>query len=148
MNCQRYVTIATDNEVMYQQEKLPFTCSPTGAALSGTITDITLWNNSTSGWKRIVKIWLKIENGQVVNEITWTNTDIRNRATIVNKKVHPSSQAGLQIEISPIIVKCSDIGEYKCSISGNTGSINIDSESAPKTVDMKGKKKLQPKFHL
>jgi hypothetical protein len=24
---------------MYQQEKLPFTCSPTGAALSGTITD-------------------------------------------------------------------------------------------------------------
>jgi hypothetical protein len=53
---------------VYQQEKLPFTCSPTGAALSGTITDITLWNNSTSGWKRIVKIWLKIENGQVVNE--------------------------------------------------------------------------------
>jgi hypothetical protein len=118
VNCQRYVTIATDNEVMYQQEKLPFTCSPTGAALSGTITDITLWKNSTSGWKEIVKIWLKIENGQVVNEITWTNTDIRNRATIVSKKVHPSSQAGLQIEISPIIVKCSDSGEYKCSISG------------------------------
>jgi hypothetical protein len=51
-------------------EKLPFTCSPTGAALTGTITDITLWKNSTSGWKEIVKIWLKIENGQVVNEIT------------------------------------------------------------------------------
>jgi hypothetical protein len=88
VNCQRYVTIATDNEVMYQQEKLPFTCSPTGAALSGTITDITLWKNSTSGWKEIVKTWLKIENGQVVNEITWTNTDIRNHATIVSKKVH------------------------------------------------------------
>jgi hypothetical protein len=53
------------------------------------ITDISLWKNSTSGWKEIVKIWLKIENGQVVNEITWTNTDVRNRATIVNKKVHP-----------------------------------------------------------
>jgi hypothetical protein len=148
VNCQRYVTIATDNEVMYQQEKLPFTCSPTGAALSGTITDITLWKNSTSGWKEIVKIWFKIENGQVVNEITWTNTDVRNRATIVNKKVHPSSQAGLQIEISPISVKCSDSGEYKCSISGNTGSINIDSESAPKTVGMRGKKKLLQKVHL
>ena len=148
MNCQRYVTIATDNEVMYQQEKLPFTCSPTGAALSGTITDITLWKNSTSGWKEIVKIWFKIENGQVVNEITWTNSDVRNRATIVNKKVHPSSQAGLQIEISPISVKCSDSGEYKCSISGNTGSINIDSESAPKTVGMRGKKKLLQKVHL
>jgi hypothetical protein len=48
----------------------------------------------------------------------------------------------LQIEISPISVKCSDSGEYKCSISGNTGSINIDSESAPKTVGMRGKKKL------
>ena len=142
MKCQTYVTIATDNEVMYQQEKLPFTCSPTGAALSGTITDITLWKNSTSGWKEIVKIWFKIENGQVVNEITWTNTDVRNRATIVNKKVHPSSQAGLQIEISPISVKCSDSGEYKCSISGNTGSINIDSESAPKTVGMRGKQIL------
>jgi hypothetical protein len=128
---------------MYQQEKLPFTCSPTGAALSGTITYITLWKNSTSGWKEIVKIWFKIENGQVVNEITWTNTDVRNRATIVNKKVHPSSQAALQIEISPISVKCSDSGEYKCSISGNTGSINIDSESAPKTVGMRGKQKLQ-----
>ena len=149
MNCQTYVTIATDNEVMYQEEKLPFTCSPTGAALSGTITDITLWKNSTSGWKQIVKIWLKIENGQVVNEITWTNTDVRNRATIVNKKVHPSSQAGLQIEISPISVKCSDGGEYKCSISGNTGSINIlDSESAPKTVGMRGKQKLEQQFHL
>ena len=148
MNCQRYVTIATDNEVMYQQEKLPFTCSPTGAALSGTITDITLWNNSTSGWKRIVKIWLKIENGQVVNEITWTNTDIRNRATIVNKKVHPSSQAGLQIEISPINVKCSDKGDYKCSISGNSGSVSIGSESAPKTVRMKGKKNYNIQFHL
>jgi hypothetical protein len=148
VNCQRYVTIATDNEVMYQQEKLPFTCSPTGAALSGTITDITLWKNSTSGWKEIVKIWLKIENGQAVNEITWTNTDIRNRATIVSKKVHPSSQAGLQIEISPIIVKCSDSGEYKCSISGNTGSININSESAPTTVGMRGKQKLQQKVHL
>ena len=143
MNCQTYVTIATDNEVMYQQEKLPFTCSPTGAALSGTITDINLWKNSTSGWKQIVKIWLKIENGQVVNEITWTNTDVRNRATIVNKKVHPKSQAGLQIEISPISVKCSDSGEYKCSISGNTGSININSESAPKTVGMRGKQILQ-----
>jgi len=148
VNCQTYVTIATDNEVMYQEEKLPFTCSPTGAALSGTITDITLWKNSTSGWKEIVKIWLKIENGQVVNEITWTNTDVRNRATIVNKKVHPSIQAGLQIEISPISVKCSDSGEYKCSISGNTGSINIDSESAPKTVGMRGKQKLQQKVHL
>ena len=148
MKCQTYVTIATDNEVMYQQEKLPFTCSPTGAALSGTITGITLWKNSTSGWKEIVKIWLKIENGQVVNEITWTNSDVRNRATIINKKVHPSSQAGLQIEISPIFVKCSDSGEYKCSISGNTGSINIDSESAPTTVGMRGKKKLQQKVHL
>jgi hypothetical protein len=66
---------------------------------------ITLWNNSTSGWKRIVKIWLKIENGQVVNEITWTNTDVRNRATIVNKKVHPSSQAApCKIELTNLNV--------------------------------------------
>jgi hypothetical protein len=142
VNCQVYVSFATDNEVLYQQEKLPFTCSPTGATLSGTITAITLWKNSTSGWKEIVKIWLKIENGQVVNEITWTDTDVRNRATIVNKKLHPISQAGLQIEISPINVRCSDKGDYKCSISGNSGSISIDSESAPKTVEMRGKQKL------
>ena len=136
-------------DVQYQQEKLPFTCSPMSRVLSGTIlTDITLWKNSTSGWKQIVKIWLKIENGQVVNEITWTDTDVRNRGTIVNKKVHPISQAGLQIETSPISVKCSDSGEYKCSISGNTGSINIDSESAPKTVGMRGKQTLQQKVHL
>ena len=84
MNCQTYVTIATDNEVMYQKESLPFTCSPTGAALTGTITDITLWKNSTSGWNRIVSISLGDSNGQVVNEIDWTNTDIRNRTTIIN----------------------------------------------------------------
>jgi hypothetical protein len=123
---------------MYQQEKLPFTCSPTGAALSGTITDITLWKNSTSGWKEIVKIWLKIENGLGVNEITWTNTDIRNRATTINQKVSPSSQACLQIEISPMNVKYSDKGDYKCSISGNSGSVSIGSESAPKNVAITG----------
>jgi hypothetical protein len=67
-------------EVKNQQEKRRFTCSPTGAALTGTITDITLWKYSASGWKRIVKISLGISNGQFVNEITWTNTDIRNRA--------------------------------------------------------------------
>jgi len=142
VNCQVYVTFATDNEVMYQQEKLPLTCIPTGAALTGTITDITLWKNSPSGWKRIVKIWLKIENGKVVNDITWTNTDIRNRTTIINQKVSPSSQAGLQIEISPINVKCSDKGDYKCSISGNGGSVSISSGSAPKTVGMRGKQIL------
>ena len=129
-------------DVLYQQENLPFTCSPKSTVLSGTITDITLWKNSTSGWKEIVKIWLKIENVQVVNEITWTNTDIRNRATIINQKVSPSSQAGLQIEISPINVKCSDKGDYKCSISGNSGSVSISNESAPKTVGMRGKQIL------
>jgi hypothetical protein len=142
VNCQVYVAFATENEVLYHQEKLPFTCSPTGAALTGTITAITLWKNSTLGWKEIVKIWLKIEDGQVVNEITWTDTDLRNRATIINQKVSPSNQAGLQIEISPINVRCSDKGDYKCSISGNSGSISIDSESAPKTVEMRGKQKL------
>jgi hypothetical protein len=50
--------------------------------------------------------------------------------------------------ITHISVKCSDSGEYKCSISGNTVSINIDSESAPKTVGMRGKKKLLQKVHL
>jgi len=134
LNCQVYVTFATDMDVLYQQDKLPFTCSPTGAALTGTITDITLWKNSTSGWNRIVRTWLKIENGQVVNEIEWDNTDIRNRATIVNQKVSPSYQAGLQIEITPANVKYSDKGDYKCSISGNSGSVSISSESAPKTV--------------
>ena len=123
---------------MYHQEKLPFKCSPTGTALSGTITAITLWKNSTSGWKEIVKIWLKIENSLVVNEITWTDTDIRNRATIINQKVSPSNQAGLQIVISPINVKYSDKGDYKCSISGNSGSVSIGSESAPKTVTTTG----------
>ena len=142
MNCQTYVTFATDNEVMYQQEKLSFTCSPIGEAKTGTITDIILWKNSTLGWKQIVKIWLKIENNAVVNKISWTDTDVRNRATIINQKVIPSIQARLQIEISPISVKCSEKGDYKCSISGNSGSISIDSESATKTVRMKGKTKL------
>jgi hypothetical protein len=127
---------------MYQQEKLSFTCSPIGEAQTGAIAYITLSKNSTSGWKEIVKIWLTVENGQVVNKITWTDTDVRNRATIINKKVFPSSQARLQIEISPISVKCSDKGDYKCSISGYNGSISIDSESATKTVRMKGKTKL------
>ena len=143
MNCQKHVTFATDNEVLYHKEKLPFKCSPTVAALSGTITEISLWKNSTSGWNRIVKIWLKIENEDALNIISWINTDIESRAIKINQKVLPSNQAGLQIEISPISVKCSDSGEYKCSISGNTGSINIDSESAPKTVGMRGKQKLQ-----
>ena len=138
MNCPTYVTIATDNEVVYQQEKLPFTCSPTGAALSGNITDITLWKKSTSGWNRIVNISLGVSNDLLVNEISWTNTDIRNRATIINQKVNPSSQAGLQIEISPINVKYSDKGDYKCSISGNSGSVSIGSESVPKTVAIMG----------
>jgi len=146
VNCKVYVTIATDNEVKYQQEKLPFTCSPTGAALIGTITDITLWKNSPSGWKRIVKISLGISNGQLMNEITWTYTDIRNRSNIVNQKVYPSNQAGFQIEISPTNVKCSDEGEYKCSISGNSdsisGSVSLVSESALKTVAMSGKQKF------
>jgi hypothetical protein len=142
VNCQIYVTFATDKDVLYKQEKLPFTCRPTGAAQTGTILDIILWKNSTLGWKQIVKIWLKIENGQVVNEINWTNTDVRNRATIINQKVSPSSQAGLQIEISPINVKYSDKGDYKCSISGTSGSIIIDSESTTKTVGMRGKQKL------
>jgi hypothetical protein len=117
-----------------------------GAALTGTITDFTLWKYSASGWKRIVKISLGISNGQFVNEITLTNTEIRNRANIVYQKVYPSNQAGLQIEISPTNVKCSDEGEYKCSISGNSdsisGSVSLASESAPKTVAMSGKQKF------
>ena len=137
MNCV-YVIFATDNEVLYQQEKLPFTCSPTDKARSGTISSITLWKNSTSGWNRIVNISLGISNGQVENEIEWTNTDIRNRSTIINQKVHPSNQAGLQIEISSISVKFSDKGDYKCSISGNSGSVSIGSESEPKTVTITG----------
>ena len=138
VNSPTYVTIATDNEVMYQQEKLPFTCSPTGAALTGTITDITLWKNSTSGWKEIVNISFGVSNDLLVKEISWTNTDIKNRAIIINQKVNPSSQAGLQIEISPINVKYSDKGDYKCSISGNSCSVNIGSESVPKTVVITG----------
>ena len=68
------------------------------------------------------------------NEITWTNTDIRNCTATINQNVHPSSQAGLQIEISYINVKYSDKGDYKCSISGNSGSVSVGSESVSKTV--------------
>jgi hypothetical protein len=129
--------------ILYKQEKLPFTCNPTGvAAQSGFITDIILWKNSTLGWKQIVKIWLHLNNGVIVNDIKWINTDIRDRANINNQKVYPSNEAGLQIEISPINVKCSDSGEYKCSISGNSGSVSFDSDSAPKTVKMTGKQKF------
>ena len=140
MNCQVYVSFATDNEVLYHQEKLPFTCSPIGAALSGTLSSITLLKNSTSEWREVVRIWLKTEDGKVVDAISWTNTEIQNRATIINRKIDPSSQAGLQIEISPSSVKCSDSGVYKCSINGNGGAFN--SESAPITVRIKGKQKL------
>jgi hypothetical protein len=142
VNCQTYVTLATDNEVMYQQEKLPFTCSPMGAAQTETMADITLWKNSTSGWKQIVKVWLKVGNATIDNEIIWTDTDIRNRATPINLKVYPKNQASLQIEISRINVRCSDKGDYRCSIKGNSGSINIDSKSTTKTVGMRGKQKL------
>jgi hypothetical protein len=103
------------------------------------ITYIILWKNSTSGWKQIVKIWLNSNSDGLVNEIEWINTDIRDRVVINNQKVNPSNEAGLQIEINPINVKCSDSGEYKCSISGNSGSVSFDSESAPKTVKMTGK---------
>jgi hypothetical protein len=48
------------------------------------------------------------------------------------------SQAGLQSEISPIKVKYSDKGDYKCSISGNSGSVSIGSESGAKTVTITG----------
>ena len=129
--------------ILYKQEKLPFTCNPTGVATqSGLITDIILWKNSTSGWKQIVKIWLNSINDEYVNDIEWTNTDIRDRADINNQKVKPKNEAGLQIEISPVNVKCSDSGEYKCSISGNSGSISFASETAPKTVKMTGKQKF------
>ena len=143
MNCQPYVSFATDMNILYKQEKLPFTCNPTGvAAQTGLITDIILWKNSTSGWKQIVKIWLNSNSDGLVNEIEWINTDIRDRVVINNQKVNPSNEAGLQIEINPINVKCSDSGEYKCSISGNSGSVSFDSESAPKTVKMTGKQKF------
>ena len=143
MNCQPYVSFATDMDILYKQEKLPFTCNPTGvAAQTGLITDIILWKNSTFGWKQIVKIWLNSNNGVLVNEIEWINTDIRDRADINNQKVNPSNEAGLQIEISPFNVKCSDSGEYKCSISGNSGSVSFASESAPTTVKMTGKQKF------
>jgi len=112
------------------------------AAQTGLITNIILWKNSTFGWKQIVKIWLNEKNGVLVNEIEWINTDIRDRANINNQKVTPSNDAGLQIEISPINVKCSDSGEYKCSISGNSGSVSFASESEPKTVKMTGKQKF------
>ena len=140
MNCQAYVSFATDMYVLYQQEKLPFTCSPIDAALSGTLSSITLLENSTSGWKEVVRIWLKTEDRKVIDAITWTNTDIQNRATIKNRLIDPSSQAGLQIEISPSSVKCSDRGAYKCSINGDGGALK--SESAPITVRIKGKQKL------
>ena len=138
VNCQSYVAIATDRYVLYQHEKLPFTCSPTGAALSATITDITLWKNSTSGWKEIVKIWSKIENSKVVNEIDWTNNDVKKRATVIKQKVSPSNQAGLQIEIRSMSVNYSDKGDYKCSISGNSSSDSIDSESGSTPVTITG----------
>ena len=134
--------------ILYKQEKLPFTCRPAGAAQTGTILDIILWKNSTLGWKQIAKIWLKVGNGAIVNEIIWTDTAIRNRAATIDQKVHPSSQTGLQIEVSPINVKYSDKEDYKCSISGNSGSVSIGSESAPKTVRMKGKKNYNIQFHL
>ena len=146
MNCQPYVSLTTDNEVLYHQEKLPFTCSPTGAALSGTLSSISLLKNSTSGWKLIVKILLELENVTPVNKIKWDSTDIERRASVKNRKVFPSNESGLQIEISPIKVHCSDKGVYKCVISGNgnsaSDSVNLDSESAPKTVGIKGKQKL------
>lgn len=144
MNCQaRYVSFATDVNILYKQEKLPFTCKPTGvAAQAGLITDIILWKNSTLEWKQIVKIWLNFNNGVLVNEIEWINTDIRDRANINNQKVTPSNEASLRIEISPINVKCSDSGEYKCSINGNSGSVSFASESEPKTVKMTGKQKF------
>ena len=148
MNCNAYVTFATGIEVIYQQEKLPFTCSPIGAALSATIADITLSKNSTNGWKEIVRIWLDTSSGKIENKITWTNTDIRNRAIIINQNVTPSIQAGLQIEISPINVKCSDSGEYKCSISGNSNTNKFSDESEPKTVGMRGKQNSNIQVHL
>ena len=138
MNCQPYVTIATDRYALYQQEKLPFTCSPTVEARSATITDITLWKNSTSGWEEIVKIWSKIEKSKVVNKIDWKNNDVKERATVINQKVSPSILAGLQIEIRPMNVKYSDKGDYKCSISGNSSSGCIDSESGSTHVTITG----------
>ena len=143
MNCQPYVSFATDMNILYKQEKLPFTCNPTGvAAQEGLIADIILWKNSTLGWKQIVKIWLNSDSAGLINEIDWINTDIRDRVVINNQKVQPSNEAGLQIEINPIKVKCSDSGEYKCSINGNSGIVVFASESAPKTVKMTGKQKF------
>ena len=137
VNCQRYVSFTTGMNILYKQEKLPFTCNPTGvAAQTGLITDIILWKNSTLGWKEIVKIWSNSINGVLVNEIEWLNTDIRDRAAINKQKVSPSNEAGLEIEISLINVKCSDSGVYKCSINGNSRSVSFGSESAPKTVKM------------
>ena len=144
MNCETiYVSFTTDMNIKYKQEKLPFTCNPMGEATqSGLITDIILWKNSTLGWKQIVKVWLNSNNEVYVNAIEWTSTDIRDRANIINQKVKPRNEAGLQIVISPINVKCSDSGDYKCSISGNSGSIGFASESEPKTVKMTGKQKF------
>jgi hypothetical protein len=127
---------------MYQQEKLPFTCSPIDEAKTGTITDIILLKNSTSGWKQIVWVYVNIENDNILNKITWTDNDIRNRATPINLRVNPVEQASLQIEISPSKVKCEDKGDYRCLIKGNSGSVSIDSESITKTVGMRGKQKL------
>ena len=130
--------------IVYKQDKLPFTCNPIGAALTGTIHTIVLWKNSTSGWKEIVKTFLDIKAGAVVDAITWNDTNMRARVpttNIKNMKVYPSDQAGLQIEISLDKVQCSDSGKYRCSITGEATS-DINSESAPKTVTVEGKQKF------
>ena len=142
VNCETYVNLATDNDVLYQQDKLPFTCSPMGVAQTGTITEIILSKNSTSGWKQIVKVYFKVENKIIVNDLIWTDKDMRMRATLINMIVYPSSQARLEMEINPSDVKCSDKGDYRCLIKGTSGEISLDSKSTTKTVGMRGKQKL------
>lgn len=145
MDCVLYVALTTDNEVLYQQEKLPFTCSPIGDALTGTIADISLWKNSTSGWIQIVRIWIAADENDVFQtNIKWTYSDIESRVNVTKKLVHPSRNAGLQIEIIKSKVKCSDSGVYKCVINGNLrdGIGSFNGNSTLKTVGMKGKQKL------
>ena len=146
MNCQEYVTFATDSEVLYSQEKLPFTCTPTTAAktATSTITDLILWKNS-SGWNQIVRVRLHVDqNGQSQNIINWIDNDMKSHATFEDDmlKVVPKSQALLKFEIMPDKVKCSYSGEYKCSLSGISDVPDYGGESAHKTVRMRGKQKL------
>ena len=138
MSCQ-YVTISAPATINYEIDKLKFICSPNNVQSTTSITTIALAKNTSAGYSEIVKVFVDISTGQIVNKVQWFQNAVQSRATVITALVTPTSQARLDFDINATQVLCSDEGTYQCSIAGTTSSRQSVTSTAVTSVSMKGR---------